>query len=181
MDRSTWMDRSTRMTILQMTLRTYAGIAWKRVVAASIFTVRHPATVNRRHRFKAQLELLGKPNGPKSGIRSDPTQSTRRPGDYSFAASHNKVICGPKTKNVAAASWGMRFEVRSTNRSVFAGCVVLTPQRRGLYDSLTDTSITQFCGDARAVCERWRRWASLGSLSIPFDATERRSSIGFRP
>jgi pimeloyl-ACP methyl ester carboxylesterase len=29
------------MTIIQMTLRTYAAIAWKRAVTASIFTVQH--------------------------------------------------------------------------------------------------------------------------------------------
>jgi hypothetical protein len=54
-------------------------------------------------------------------------------------------------------------------------------QRRGLHDSLTHTSIIQFCVGTRAVCERWCRWASFESLSFLFSATGSRSSISFRP
>jgi hypothetical protein len=77
------------------------------------------------------------------------------------------------------------FEVRSPLIDArFGGCVVFSApsfQRRGLHDSLTYTSIVQFCVGTRAVCERWCRWAPFESLSFLFSAAGRRSSISFRP
>src|SRR6266446_1791739 len=71
---------------------------------------------------------------------------------------------------------------RSSGR--FGGHVVFSApnfRKRGFHDSLTHTSIVLFCVDARAVCERWCRWASFEPLSFLFSARGRRNSFAFRP
>jgi hypothetical protein len=99
-----------------------------------------------------------------------------------FVASHNKVICGSRLGTyLGQAGCGVRSRSPLIDAR-FGGCVVFSAssfQRRGLHDSLTYTSIIQFCVSTRAV--RWCRWASFESPSFLFIATGRRSSIGFRP
>jgi hypothetical protein len=108
-----------------------------------------------------------------------------------FVASHNKVICGQKILRPIGRKAGYGFEFphhSSSSLTAHRGVSVamlsslrLTFERKGFHDSLTHTSIVLFCVDARAVWERWCRWASFEPLSFLFSARGRRNSIAFRP